>query len=213
MTIGPHFMILTLLRPVCNSKASTINAQSSSFSVSYHPQFPRAPSRITIIMCGCHNHSHNSTTVTGVPASMAAQTTHMEGMHLMREMSMGGMQMTFTTEWKSSPILFDSWAPETATEFAGAFIAIVIIAFILRALLALRTYIENHWANNKRTSTWVKRAVRVSLAVVTATLGYAVMLVTMTYIVQYFFAVVLGLTLAECIFGGYVPTAGSGNCH
>jgi hypothetical protein len=120
--------------------------------------------------------------------SAAASTATMMGMEgnegmQMEDMEMGGMQMTFTTSWKNNPILFNSWVPQTIGQCVTAFIAIMFAAFALRALIALRSWVENHWSSNKRASAWTKPLVRGSLTAATAILSYGIMLVTMTYVV------------------------------
>ncbi|KAA8900323.1 Ctr copper transporter family-domain-containing protein [Sphaerosporella brunnea] len=51
---------------------------------------------------------------------------------------------------------------------------------------------------------WEREGGRFALTVVTAALGYLVMLITMTYVVGYFFAVVAGLAVAELLLARYV---------
>jgi hypothetical protein len=56
-----------------------------------------------------------------------------------------GMQMTFTNSYYGVPILFESWAPKSAREFAGSFLGIVLAAFCMRALIFARSYLNSEY--------------------------------------------------------------------
>jgi len=63
----------------------------------------------------------------------------------MVEMS-GGMQMVFTGAYRGAPILFSSWAPNSAGGFVGSFIAIFLAALFFRALVFLKSYLTaEYW--------------------------------------------------------------------
>lgn len=94
----------------------------------------------------------------------------------------------------------------SATKFWGAAAITVVMGAIAEFLVALRRW-ESRLAlpprapgarcNRRRT---VRNGMRLVLYAVTRTIGYMVMLVTMTYSYELFIAVVVGLTLGHAIF-------------
>jgi hypothetical protein len=103
-----------------------------------------------------------------------------------------GMAMTFQVPYADTPILFDSVVPSNTGEFIGALIVIFFFAVLLRGLMILRVWLEMRYLSplNKEAGEDGKpkfnlttALIRAALTAVTVTLGYAVMLVTMTFVV------------------------------
>lgn len=62
------------------------------------------------------------------------------------------MIMTFTNS-HNTPLYADGWTPQTAGAYAGTCIFLVLLAMILRSLLAVKTICEHRWsaaARNRR---------------------------------------------------------------
>jgi hypothetical protein len=60
-----------------------------------------------------------------------------------------GMQMVFTTSYVGEPILFDRWAPTNIAAFVGSFFAIVLVAFSMRLLIFVRSYLNfQYWSRS-----------------------------------------------------------------
>ncbi|KAI5857141.1 Ctr copper transporter family-domain-containing protein [Tricharina praecox] len=132
-----------------------------------------------------------------------------------------GMAMTFQVSYAKMPILFDSVVPRNTGEFIGALVVIFLFSGLLRSLMLLRVWLEQHyWSpsatynkeaagqDGRQTFNLPRELARAGLTAVTATLGYAVMLVTMTFVVGYFFAVIAGLAAAEFAFAHLVGGEG-----
>ncbi|KAL1924472.1 uncharacterized protein VTP21DRAFT_4126 [Calcarisporiella thermophila] len=126
-------------------------------------------------------------------------------------------------------VLFREWVPRTPGQYAGAWIAIFIIAILYEALTVSRSILEARWAQQSFRSTdmsdgltkqsWIHRFLRAAftregvtrdfkraaLQFVDSTIAYALMLVTMTFNVGLFFAVVGGIAVGTFLFGRYKP--------
>ncbi|KAF8545046.1 Ctr copper transporter family-domain-containing protein [Trichophaea hybrida] len=129
----------------------------------------------------------------------------------------GGMAMTFQSEYAGTPILFNALQPRNTGEFVAAVIVIFFLAVLFRCLILLRTFLEARcWGSSKADQDGAQEfkfwrdAGRAVLTAVTATVGYAVMLITMTFVAGYFFAVVGGLAVAEFFFARLVGAGGAG---
>ena len=103
-----------------------------------------------------------------------------------------GMAMTFQVPYAGTPILFDSVVPRNTGEFVGALIVVFSLAALLRGLMILRVWLEMRYLSprnkeagddGKQKFNLTKALIRAALTAVTVTLGYAVMLVTMTFVV------------------------------
>ncbi|KAI5784681.1 Ctr copper transporter family-domain-containing protein [Geopyxis carbonaria] len=164
-------------------------------------------------MCGCSNHSAASSMA--ADSSMAAESS-MAMDSGSCGMSMGGMAMTFTTHWRNTPLLFNSWAPSTGAQLFGTLAAIFFAAIFTRVLLLARSWLERRYWNPKG-SIQQEFAIgrdlgRATLAGVTAVMAYALMLVAMSYVVAYFFAIIVGLMVAE-VLGARLVGGGGGGGH
>ena len=59
-------------------------------------------------------------------------------------MSMG-MQMTFINS-HSTPLYSNSWTPSSKGAYAGTCLFLIVLAVVLRSLLAFRSVLEQKWA-------------------------------------------------------------------
>lgn len=56
-----------------------------------------------------------------------------------------GMQMVFTTS-QNTPLYSNSWTPNSSGSYAGTCLFLLVLAIILRCLLAFRSLQEQKWA-------------------------------------------------------------------
>ncbi|RKO91583.1 Ctr copper transporter family-domain-containing protein [Blyttiomyces helicus] len=116
-------------------------------------------------------------------------------------------------------VLFESWVPRTNGQFTGAFIAIFLAAFLYEGYLAYNALLEASWAKSVRTfpgtddapapasllkERLVRAGIRFASRFIGATAAYALMLITMTFNVGLFFAVVVGLAVGSAVFADVV---------
>ncbi|KAL3461021.1 Ctr copper transporter family-domain-containing protein [Aspergillus heterothallicus] len=92
------------------------------------------------------NMDMSSTTSTMSMATSTSSADSMSGM----DMSMSDMSMTFFTSYKT--LLFsDSWSPTTQGQYAGTCIFLIVLALILRFMIALRPILERRvWNDGPR---------------------------------------------------------------
>lgn len=132
------------------------------------------------------------------------------------------MKMFFHTG-VSEYILFQSWVPHNESEYTIACFVMFLVAFIYEALVTLHVILEVKWlVKDKRAACFpamiddskftyslyisslsiiIKRGV---LKFISATIGYSMMLVIMTFNIGLFFSIVSGLTLGCVCFNGYI---------
>jgi len=84
-----------------------------------------------------HGSDHGSTT-----ASSDADTMMMEGGHA------SGMMAVFQTGMGTS-LYSSAWTPTTTAAYAGTCIFLIVLAGLLRLLLAARTWQENRWLDRE----------------------------------------------------------------
>jgi hypothetical protein len=66
--------------------------------------------------------------------------------------STSGMEMVFTNS-HNTPLYSSSWTPNSAGSYAGTCIFLIILASVLRALIAFKSIVEQRWlaqARNRR---------------------------------------------------------------
>jgi hypothetical protein len=63
--------------------------------------------------------------------------------------SMSGMMMIFTNA-HNTPLYSASWTPNSAGSYAGTCIFLIILASILRALVAFKSLVEQKWLSQAR---------------------------------------------------------------
>jgi copper transporter 1 len=108
-------------------------------------------------------------------------------------------------------ILFKSWVPTNNSEYIGSWFAIFFIAIFYESIITLRMYIEFIWLKNelKRDldgksiiykSYYIQDFLKGLFKFLESTLSYGLMLITMTFNVGLFFAVITGLAIGTWIF-------------
>lgn len=98
------------------------------------------------------------------------------------------MATSFQSDYRGVPILFKGLVPLNDAEFAAALCVIGLSAIFFRLLIFARIQLQrNYWrrTGGRRSvlSVVVAESLRALMAIVTAGLGYALMLITMTYVV------------------------------
>ncbi|KAI5804322.1 Ctr copper transporter family-domain-containing protein [Geopyxis carbonaria] len=173
--------------------------------------------------------STTTTTPTAAAAALlssaiAAATADMEHSHKDTEHS--SMAMTFVISPLNTPLLFKKIIPTTNGAAFGLWFGIFTVAVLFRGLLFTRFYLETvHWSPalrggfdelglkfQRRTLKGLSQEFSISrdlgrmgIALVTATVGYILMLVVMSFVVAWFFAVVVGekYWMALALAGSY----------
>ncbi|SMQ56294.1 unnamed protein product [Zymoseptoria tritici ST99CH_3D7] len=165
--------------------------------------------------------------------STASSTNSMTNgtMHSGMMMSMSEMMMVFFTS-TGTPLYSNAWTPTSTGQYAGTCIFLIVLAVVMRGLIALRCSFEYLWDRSagkqnvdalRRMPTNVKEdvaapptagqrrpwrvneaAARACLDVVLAGVSYLLMLAVMTMNVGYFMAVLGGVFLGSFILGGRV---------
>lgn len=72
----------------------------------------------------------------------------------MDSMSSNGMDMVFTNS-HSTPLYSNSWTPSSGGSYAGTCIFLVVLAIILRCLLAVKAVVEHRWVAKARDRRYV----------------------------------------------------------
>ena len=143
------------------------------------------------------------------------------------------MKMFFHTGL-SEYILFKEWVPKSQTQFNVACLGLFLLAMFYESLVAFHSILEAKWTASHseaacfpaklrvivpNDSTLIafsspnwKKGLKIALGragfkFVNATIGYALMLVTMTFNVGLYFSVVSGLAVGTFLFGGFVRRA------
>ncbi|KAJ5918349.1 hypothetical protein N7454_010724 [Penicillium verhagenii] len=80
-------------------------------------------------------------TATTTAMSMATSTSSSMDMDSSMSMSMSDMSMTFFTSFKT-PLYADDWTPTSKGTYAGTCIFLIVLAIILRVLIAVRPVLE-----------------------------------------------------------------------
>ncbi|PYH97863.1 hypothetical protein BO71DRAFT_480896 [Aspergillus ellipticus CBS 707.79] len=160
-----------------------------------------------------------STTSTGMSMSTTTSSSSMD----MDMSTSSSMTMTFFTS-ASTPLYSISWTPANKGQYAGTCIFLIVLAVILRLLLALKPILETHlWADSslhnnhmhtqtvtpaqdikRRWSRWRinPAAGRATLELGIVGVGYLLMLAVMTMNVGYFLSVLAGIWLGTFVLGG-----------
>lgn len=157
--------------------------------------------------------SSNSHTTMDMDSSMMGSGHHM-------------MNMFFSNRALNYPVLFEGLKGKTNGQVAGIVILIIVAGIFHRFLVYVRDLCEHrYWAplsesvcegipSNLKPARDTKSANmmhqgrdlgRVLMTVLTAIIGYSLMLITMTFVVPYFFAAVIGLGIGEAIFARFLP--------
>ncbi|KAH0613526.1 uncharacterized protein H6S33_005412 [Morchella sextelata] len=151
------------------------------------------------------------TTATTTAMNMATSTSTTMSMATSTSMSsMSSMSMTtFTTTFPTAPLLFPHLLPTTPASLFGIWLLIFSTAILYRGLTFLKTRLEaTVWAASRKEHGYTyaqpfsitRDGGRGALELLTAVVGYGLMLVVMSFVVVYFFAVVVGLAVGEMVF-------------
>ena len=91
---------------------------------------------------GSHDMDMTMTSTGSMPSSTSSMDMDMGGhSHGDMKMGMSEMAMTFFTS-SNTPLYSDGWTPSSAGHYAGTCIFLIVLALILRVLLALRPILE-----------------------------------------------------------------------
>ncbi|KIM37683.1 hypothetical protein M413DRAFT_20193 [Hebeloma cylindrosporum] len=165
----------------------------------------------------------------------SAVVTHSDGMDMSMDGSMSLASGTMKPYLHFTPgdvIWFLGWVPQSRGAMAGASIGLFLLALVDRWLAAIRASAESHWrrrlnsaANDTKRSSNTRlipsRILHTSLPFIPAhdiargilqvgqvALGFAFMLVIMTYQAAFIISIVVGMGVGEMLFGRYI-SAGS----
>jgi len=119
---------------------------------------------------------------------------------MITDMHMSGFISLFDEDKRNFPCLvvfLSSWKIDRYTKFALAWCGAVVAGIACEAMLAVRRPKEKLWATRHR---WLATALEGGLYAGHRTLGYLAMLLAMTYSVEIFVAVILGLTIGYLLF-------------
>ncbi len=149
--------------------------------------------------CAAQCPGSNITAPTGMCNTRIAPTTmYMDGFKL----NGGGASQPCVA------LLFKSWSLHTPALLALGFFATVAMGMSIEALASLRRNLQNPgFCNCHNIPTSKSRAYAVALYAVQITLGYLLMLVSMTYHFVLFSAVIVGLLIGHIVFGAKAPVA------
>mmetsp|Transcript_6067 Transcript_6067/g.14559 ORF Transcript_6067/g.14559 Transcript_6067/m.14559 type:complete len:194 (+) Transcript_6067:93-674(+) len=145
---------------------------------------------------GQHNHNHN-----GMNGMNGMNDTN--GGHGMDHSSHAGGHPMFFRTGVENVILFEEWKTENGGQYAGAIFAVFFCAIFAVFVRLYRGQMENSWESNKEAfpaHTAARLAMRFSLAFLSFTLDYGLMLIAMIFDVGLFFAVVSGLAVGVILF-------------
>jgi len=108
-------------------------------------------------------------------------------------------------------LFFRQWTIESPLAFYLAFVGVVLLGVVTELLTYLR---RGRWSATRLGHGRLGTAATVFLFAVQTTLAYALMLIAMTYSVQLFLAVILGLAVGHAIFnvGAPVPASADPCC-
>ncbi|KAJ9084385.1 hypothetical protein DSO57_1025106 [Entomophthora muscae] len=110
----------------------------------------------------------------------------------------------------SDYIMFRKWVPSSSFAYGGAFFAVITLGILYECLITVRSHCEASFSplNISTLNEYSKRqlcidAARCGLQFLETALAYALMIVSMTFNIGLFFAVILGLTIGTLIFARY----------
>ncbi|KAF2005042.1 hypothetical protein P154DRAFT_518618 [Amniculicola lignicola CBS 123094] len=165
------------------------------------------------------------TTSTTSAMSMATSTGSMDSMDMSSTTSMMGMDtmaMTFFTS-TTTPLFSMAWTPNSAGQYAGTCIFLIVLATVFRACLAIRLNLfqflavvrhqqnddvlygyEKDTAANVRPWRAGEALWTASMDVLLSGIAYLLMIAVMTMNVGYFMSVLGGIFLGSLIFGRFM---------
>jgi hypothetical protein len=125
------------------------------------------------------------------------------------DMLMGGFETaggSTNTSMKTCVILFfKGWKLDSAGKFSAACIGVFVLGVAIEALIWLRRKIVSRKRLMLNMPTPIRKLIVISLFGTNLVLGYLAMLVAMTYSVELFICVVVGLILGHALFNSHTP--------
>ena len=125
------------------------------------------------------------------------------------DMLMGGFEVaggSTPTVTKTCVILFfKSWNLDSAGKFAAACIGVFALGFCIEALICLRRKIVNRKRLFINIPMALRKIIVIALFGTNLILGYLAMLVAMTYSVELFICVVVGLIVGHALLNSHTP--------
>jgi len=126
----------------------------------------------------------------------------------------------------SDYVLFKEWVPQDNATYVGTWFAVLLFAFILEFIKYIRMKCENKWNENggyaliNPTAEYVAPDWNVYVDVPRSFLqtletgwGLLVMLISMTFNVGLFFAILIGTMIGTLVFGRFHHYAPKSSCH
>ncbi|KAK9764646.1 hypothetical protein K7432_007688 [Basidiobolus ranarum] len=122
-------------------------------------------------------------------------------------------------------ILFKNWVPKSKGQLVGAWFAIFFIGALYEGFGVLRGNLESKWALTNQPSSSIslgfftaslpRDTIRLVMRFIDATVGYSLMLVTMTFNVALFFSIITGLAVGSFLFAKFrtVSVEPKAGCH
>jgi len=119
------------------------------------------------------------------------------------------MRMYFHTGFRDY-VLFKEWVPTTGPQYASTVIAIIFMGIFYELILTIRGHVELDWtakSSSKLTEYSAQQfkidSMRAGFQFVESSLAYLLMLVSMTFNVGLFLAVIAGITLGTLVFARF----------
>lgn len=125
------------------------------------------------------------------------------------DMLMGGFETaggsTNTTIKTCVILFFSAWKLDSAGKFSAGCIGVFILGFSIEALIFIRRKIVNRKRLILNIPLPVRKIIVIALFGLNLVLGYFAMLVAMTYSVELFICVVVGLILGHAMLNSHTP--------
>jgi hypothetical protein len=102
-------------------------------------------------------------------------------------------------------LLFEEWTLDNSTKFGVACFGILCIGIIVQYLTLLKSQLKKQFPQLLQKSIYLFRFVKMLIFGIQIVLSYFLMLVAMTYSVELFTMVVVGLTIGYGLFGTMLP--------
>eukprot|EP00934_Nitzschia_sp_Nitz4_P001549 Nitzschia sp. Nitz4//scaffold25_size161228//89991//90693//NITZ4_002436-RA/size161228-snap-gene-0.10-mRNA-1//1//CDS//3329544604//1549//frame0 len=126
-------------------------------------------------------------------------------------MLMEGFQWALKGESDCINLFYPGWTLDTKGKYWAAIISILILSILTEGLSKLRHVLSKKAKLAAWDEHYYYTVIQTGLHGVHAYLGYMLMLAVMTFALEFFVAVVVGLALGYVIFGGNSYTYGSTN--
>jgi hypothetical protein len=122
---------------------------------------------------------------------------------------MGGFETaggsTNTTTKTCVILFFKAWKLDSAGKFAAACLGVFVLGFSIEALICFRRKVVSRKRLFLNLSLPLRKLIVIALFGTNLVLGYLAMLVAMTYSVELFICVVVGLVLGHALLNSHTP--------